>query len=728
MLLMSASISFGQTIDHYETMVQPGSPCRYLVPGGPVPSDWMSPGFDDAAWMEGTGGVGYGDDDDNTIIDPAISVYCRYPFTIDSLEVIEKILLDMDFDDGFVAYLNGSEIARFNMGETGSPTTWDQLSDDLHEAVTSGGGSPVRFRIDDENLAVLVKGPNILAIEAHNYGASSSDLTSNPFLHAGISSQQVFFELPPDWFVEPVYFDSTALPLMVINTFGQTIPNEPRITAHMGLIFNGEGEMNSPGDPFNGYDGQISIEIRGESSQYFYDKKSYSIETQTDSGTNNNVPLLGMPAENDWVLYAPFGDKSLLRNVISYRTFEDFGDYAPRTRFIELILNDDYMGVYVLTEKIKVDRNRVDIARITPSDTSALDISGGYILRIDKTTDMQPPQFWESPVNPPYADFSRIIYQYFDPEYDELTTQQSRYIQNWMTTFDQMLSSGDFADEQTGYRQYIDVQSFADMMILNEFNKDVDAYRLSNYFYKQKDNNGGKLVAGPPWDYNLTFGNMDYAGDVKETYNWMYPININPYWYKRLMDDPWFRNLIYCRWDELADSTLNFANLDMMIDTCLNRLGEAVERNYARWPVLNIYVWPNPPELITETYAEQITFLKNWISDRLDWINNRWSGRCITTSDNLPVIPELPEISIYPNPGDFSFTRLSLNLNDPVGRISIYILDAAGRTIDELSIESDGNNQFQVTLPDYSHLSQGLYIVHIQTTDGLNRSLKYLKK
>ena len=148
-----------------------------------------------------------------------------------------------------------------------------------------------------------------------------------------------------------VDFQQTNLPIITINTFGVNIPDEPRIDAQMGIINNPDGE-NTITDSFNDYDGKITIEKRGNSSQD-QEKPPYRFETVTDDGNNNNVQLLGLPEENDWVLYAPWSDKSLIRNVLIYELSNDMGRYAPRTRFIELYINEAYKGVYVLMEKIK---------------------------------------------------------------------------------------------------------------------------------------------------------------------------------------------------------------------------------------------------------------------------------------------------------------------------------------------------------------------------------------
>ncbi|MBL4654637.1 MAG: CotH kinase family protein, partial [Bacteroidia bacterium] len=175
-------------------------------------------------------------------------------------------------------------------------------------------------------------------------------MSSNIFLSVGINDNSTTYGAVPVWFVAP--FTSSNLPLVIINTNGQTILDDPRIVADMGIIYNGIGNRNNLTDTSNNYDGQISIELRGSSSLGF-PKTSFSLETQDSSGNNLNVSLLGLPKENDWVLYAPYSDKSLIRNVLTYKLGNDLDWYAPRTVLCELILNGQYWGVYVLTEKIK---------------------------------------------------------------------------------------------------------------------------------------------------------------------------------------------------------------------------------------------------------------------------------------------------------------------------------------------------------------------------------------
>jgi hypothetical protein len=675
-----------------------------------VDASWTDPDFDDSGWTNATGGVGYGDEDDNTIISQAISVYCRYDFTLTSTDIIADLILDMDFDDGFVAYLNGTELARSNMGGAGSPTSWDQSSGGLHEASLYQGLNPDRFILEDSIQDLLITGSNVLALEVHNESTTSSDLSSNLYLHAGISNSGSYFWPTPSWFYPPLTFDSTLLPLVVINTGGEQIPDEPRITAHMKLVNNGTGSYNGFDDPGNEYDGQISIELRGESSLGLYPKKSYSLETQTDTGSNNNVSLLGLPVENDWVLYAPYGDKSLIRNVLSYGLFEQMGHYAPRTRFVEVVVNEDYKGIYILTEKIKRDRNRVDMAKLRPEDIAGNELTGGYLLRIDKISGMADYEYWKSPVMPTEPGYEQVVYQYFDPDYQELNETQRQYIRDHMLEFETALISRDFKDPARGYRAYLDMPSFLDLTILNEFTKDVDAFRLSHYFYKHKDSDGGKLVTGPPWDYNLTFGNSNFLLDVQEPENWVHTIPITIYWWPRIMEDYWFRRELRCRWDDLYSTVLSSDHLHGIIDSTIMVMGASIPRNFQRWPILGVHVWPN--SYVGNSYSDEEWFLRNWIDDRLEWLNSKWGGVCWPLSDDPEqVIPPSQSARVYPNPSDLSHAYV--DLNGFIGsELSIRVIDMSGRVVFHAEAGyADG--EFAYALPDLSFLSSGVYTLEI---------------
>mgnify|MGYP001954750294 CR=1 FL=1 len=164
------------------------------------------------------------------------------------------------------------------------------------------------------------------------------------------------------------------LPLFQINTNSTQIVDEPKIDVAMTITEAGSIT----------YDGFAGIELRGASSQSF-PKKSFGLETRDEAGEDLNVELLGFPEEEDWVLHGPFSDKSLMRNMLIYDLSRDIGQYASRTKFIELEINDFYQGVYVFMEKLKRDDNRIDINKLKDDENTGEDLTGGYILKIDKT-------------------------------------------------------------------------------------------------------------------------------------------------------------------------------------------------------------------------------------------------------------------------------------------------------------------------------------------------------
>lgn len=430
------------------------------------------------------------------------------------------------------------------------------------------------------------------------------------------------------------------LPIIVINTFGMTIPDEPKITAHMGIIDNGPGMTNSLDDAFNNYDGDIGIEVRGNSSQMF-PKKSFNLETRDSSGSNLNVTLLGLPEENDWVLYAPYSDKSMLRNVVSFEMSHMMGHYCSRSVFCELVVNNNYRGVYTLMEKIKKDENRVDISTLNPSDVSGVELTGGYILRVDWVD----PDFvynedgWLSNPVPSYPNAKDIIFQYYYPEPDQMPDQQKTYIRDFVTNAESALISSDFSNPDIGYQKYFDVLSFVDYMLLSEISKEVDKYRFSAFFYKEKDTDGGKLKAGPAWDFDLGYGNVDYWQPGVETSGWHYT-DVQPnewsimFWWKRMMEDPYFRDFAKTRFAWLRQHKLSYNNLETLTDSIIDHISQARERNFGRWPILGQYVWPNY-SWDGNTYDDEVYYFKDFLYSRLTWMEQNLAGNILQPSAGI---------------------------------------------------------------------------------------------
>jgi hypothetical protein len=411
---------------------------------------------------------------------------------------------------------------------------------------------------------------------------------------------------------------TSNLPIILIDTEGRSIPDEPKIMAKMQIIYNGEGEVNSTSDSAMHYDGWIGIERRGSSTQQF-EKKSYSLETRDESGENNNVELLGLPRENDWILYAPFSDKTLMRNALIFKLSNDLGMYAPRTRFCEVFLNDDYRGIYVFMEKVKRDDDRVDIARLNPEDIEGDQLTGGYIMRIDWPDNGMG---WYTP----YSDGgdyeggqAKILY--YDPKGEELVPEQKSYIKDYITDFEDALQKDDFNDPETGYRQFINLESFYHYFIFQELANNVDAYSLSTFFYKDRDSTDGKLTMGPLWDFNHSFGNVDYGGSHStKTFSFNTYLDPAPKWWRRLLADSTFVDGLSERWNVLRQDILGEEHILAIVDSFATILNQAQERNFERWDILGEYVWPN--YFIGDTYAEEVDYMKDWIEHRIVWLDD----------------------------------------------------------------------------------------------------------
>jgi hypothetical protein len=482
----------------------------------------------------------------------------------------------------------------------------------------------------------------------------------------------IFFFLSSfHWSDAQVVFSSSNLPIIIIDTHGQVIPNEPKITADMGIIYNGPGVRNYLTDPLNHYNGQIGIEIRGSSTQMF-PKKQYAMETRDTTGNNLNVSLLGMPEENDWNLYAPYSDKSLIRNVLAYKMSNDIERYASRTRFCEVVLNGDYIGLYVLMEKIKRDKNRVNIKKMFPTYITGNLLTGGYIIKIDKSEGSNV-RGWYSTFPPYPGSWQQIYYQYHYPDPDEIVLEQETYIQNYIYQFESMMNQSTYTDPFTGYYDFIDINSFVDHFILNEIGKNVDAYRLSAFMFKDRDSEDGRLSMGPIWDFNLAFGNADYYNGWLFI-GWQLNESISqdywqvPFWWSKFLDDPVFMNRISRRWFEFSQDILSNDTLSNFIDRLTIELDEASIRNFTRWPVLGVYIWPNA--FIGNSYEEEIEYLETWLSNRIYWMDN-------TLNPQYSVIDWI-------NPDSTSF-------NAPPGSILSKPLNAIARNIfniDSLTILS----------------------------------------
>ena len=512
---------------------------------------------------------------------------------------------------------------------------------------------------------------------------------------------------------------SSNLPLVVINTNGQEIPDDPKIMADMGIIWNAGNARNNITDSFNHYNGKIGIEIRGQSSQMF-PMKSYSIELWNSSGGSVNKSLFGLPSESDWVLYAPYTDKTLMHNFLAYTLSRELGHWAANCRYVELTLNGEYKGIYVLMEKIKRKSGRVNISSMSSTDNTGDAVTGGYIFSIDKEADG-----WYSY----YAagQGAAVQYTYVYPKITNITTEQKAYIKGYVDSFENALYSSNNQDPQTGWRKFADQNSFIDYFIINEVSRNVDGYRLSSFFYKDRYSKNGKIIAGPVWDYDLAFRNADYCNGSNVD-GWGYQFNNVcpsdywqvPFWWSQLMADSSFKGSLRCRWKTLRTSTLSLDHLNHLIDSVVTLTAEARQRHFQQWPILGQYIWPNPSPIAPD-YQGEINTLKNWLASRLDWIDKNLpnTGACL---DYPSYISSSFIITSFPNPSAGSEVVIQSRANQQLG---VRVVDMAGRVLYRSPVTLvAGFNQVQ--LP-FAYWAAGIYFVEFSNAAGEKITKRVLK-
>jgi hypothetical protein len=678
-----ALLAAGAVRPQVVTLVPENAPKRVLVPAAAVNSAWrQAADFDDSGWTAATGGAGYdamggyrpwiGLDLTEPMVTSAggsdRTAMIRIPFDVtgDLLAASQAMILRVRYDDGFAAFLNGQKIA---WAYAPSNARFDSRATAGHEA----GPEPEDFDVTSA-VPYLNEGANLLAVQGFNAAPADTDFLVSVSLELDTT--------PPP----PV---SSNLPLVCVRTFGRGLRQEQRITVHLSVVDHGPGRQNTSTDPPDGWSGWAGMEIRGQSSAY-YPKNSYNLETRKADGNSENVPLLGFPGENDWILYGPYVDRSLMRNALLYRLSNRMGRYASRSRFCELVLNGRPRGVYVLLEKIKRDRNRVAVAELDSSDVAGDPLTGGYIVKIDKPGN----ESFASAVPPWPGAHQRIAYQYHYPEDDAIAPEQKTYIQSFIRSFEAVLNGPDPA---SGYGPLVDLGSFVDHFLLNEICKNVDGYRLSAFFSKQRDSRGGRLSAGPVWDMDLGIGNANYYG-ADDTENWQID-NLTvrpdarsdgsppPFFWKKFLADPAFRSGVYDRWNALRGGALATDSVLALVDAMADTLREAQARNFELWPGPGEQgegFWPVPWIFDTfESYDDEVEYVKSWLSSRFEWMDAAIAS--FAPDSGLPA-PEPGTFGLaanYPNPFNLA-TTVRFSLADPVFA-ELTVLDAAGRKVITLS-------------------------------------------
>ncbi|WP_435832647.1 CotH kinase family protein [Micromonospora wenchangensis] len=428
------------------------------------------------------------------------------------------------------------------------------------------------------------------------------------------------------------------LPVVLLDSYGAGKPGREYLDA-TAMVFEpgGGGTTSLAATPTVAT--RAGFHLRGQSSASF-EKTPYRVELRGNDNDDADYPVLGMPADSDWVLRGPFSDKALIREALVYDLGREMGMPAPRYRFVEFYLNTDaapvaagdYMGVYMLVETIKNSKNRLDLKQLDEDDLTLPKIQGGYIWSFE----------WLAAEEPTLTctGAAATCWNYLevrDPS--PLQAPQRDWLRGYVQEFHDVLRAPNSADPVTGYRKYIDVDSFVDQMVLNELSREMDSYIRSAYFYKDRDT---KIFAGPLWDYDLTFGVGGYFGN-DQTAGWQYQQTRQPLandWFPQLVRDPAFVNQLRSRWQTLRRGPLADTALQTRINALAAPLTNAAQRNFQRWPNLTAPMVGPFYTPTASTWQGQVQAMRDWMLRRAAWLDSTagWGGP-VTTPPPSPTSP-----------------------------------------------------------------------------------------
>lgn len=385
------------------------------------------------------------------------------------------------------------------------------------------------------------------------------------------------------------------LPIVFIDTKGECLDQNvtEKIPATMKVL---DGATNNVADSAKGTRYDIGIKVRGQSSAKF-PKPGYSIEVRDEKGEGMDVSLFGLPPADDWVLHGPYVDKSMMRNALAHWLFRQAGHYSPRTRHFDLYINGVYRGVYVLIEKIKRGKYRVNVSKLKETDISGDDVTGGYIWAFDKTGTNTGGMGFDDVNTEGFstADGLNVIMHY--PKKEKLQQQQQAYLKKYLEDLENLFKNG---GNGCGYENYVDMTSALDYVLHEEVTNNSDSYWCSFFLHKPKDSKGGKVTLGPAWDFNLAMSNGGGMGSTstdgwqienpqKQGQGGMMMMGGGlkaPNWLIGMWKDSLYQSELKKRWAELRSGVWHTKTMDTYLDSMKVYITKAADRNFKRWPNL----------------------------------------------------------------------------------------------------------------------------------------------
>ena len=426
------------------------------------------------------------------------------------------------------------------------------------------------------------------------------------------------------------YAQTYDLPIVFVDTKGKCLDSKvtEKIPATMKVL---DGKMNNVADSAKGTRYDIGIKVRGQSSALF-PKPGYGVEVRDEKGEGKDVSLFGLPPSDDWVFHGPYVDKSLMRNALAHWLFRQAGHYSPRSKHFDLYINGVYRGVYVLLEKIKRDKYRVDVSKLKETDISGEDVTGGYIWAFDKTG-TNTGGAGSGPIEKEgfsTSDGLNVILHY--PKKENIKSEQEAYLKKYLNDLEGLFKNG---KNGQGYEKYVDMTSALDYVLHEEVTNNADSYWCSFFLHKPKDKtdkNGvkteGKVTLGPAWDFNLAMSNGTQpengggqggqggwnqgggmwgggfgggmGGFTSSGNGWQIENSMKsgqgmmgmgsslkaPNWLLGMWKDSHYQSELKKRWAELRSGVWHTKTMDKYLDSMKTYLKSAADRNFKRWPNL----------------------------------------------------------------------------------------------------------------------------------------------